>query len=119
MNATEKFERYRVAVLGPAGLALVKPLELALGPVEAKTVPLGLQLPYATADGAGRSDPRDSIGGDPDGPEDAPVRVLEKITFPMPLATWWPLDIGLQSLQATVPDNAALLSQSWATCPKP
>jgi cytochrome c oxidase accessory protein FixG len=85
MNATEEVQRYRVAVLGPAGLALIKPLELALGPVEAKTVPLGLQLPYATATALTGQTLPIQLEVTQLGPDDAPVRVLEKTTFHVPL----------------------------------
>lgn len=45
MNATESVQRYRIDVVGPAGLALVAPVELDLGPVEARSVPVGVRLP--------------------------------------------------------------------------
>ena len=72
-------------MLGPAGLALVKPLELALGPVEAKTVPLGLQLPYATATALAGQTLAIQLEVTRIWPEDATVRVLEKTTFHIPL----------------------------------
>jgi cytochrome c oxidase accessory protein FixG len=85
MNATEEVQRYRVAVLGPTGLALIRPLELSLGAVEAKTVPLGLQLPYATASALAGQTLAIQLEVTRIGPEDAPVRVLEKTTFHVPL----------------------------------
>jgi polyferredoxin len=49
MNATETPQRYQVDVIGPAGLALVSPLFVELGPVQEQTVPVAVQLPSASA----------------------------------------------------------------------
>lgn len=49
MNATESVQRYRIGVLGTVGLTLVKPLEVELGPIEEKTVPVGVSLPGTAA----------------------------------------------------------------------
>ena len=49
MNATEFPQRYQVSVAGHAGLGLLKPLEIELGPVEARTVPVSVRLPATEA----------------------------------------------------------------------
>jgi len=84
MNATEEVQRYRVAVLGHANMSLGEPLELELGPVEARTVPLSLRLPYADATTlAGQTLPIQlevtQLGLDAE-----PVQVREKTTFHVP-----------------------------------
>lgn len=82
MNATEAVQRYRVAVVGHAGLALTEPLELELGPVEASTVPLGVRLPFADASTlAGRTLPI-QLEVTQLGPDETMVR--EKTTFYVP-----------------------------------
>jgi cytochrome c oxidase accessory protein FixG len=84
MNATEERQRYRVAVIGLAGLVLAQPLELALGPVEARTVPLGLVLPFAQATTlAGQTLPI-QLEVTQLGPASNPVQVREKTTFYVP-----------------------------------
>ena len=84
MNVTEQLQRYRVAVIGPAGLALSLPLELILGPVEARTVPLGLVLPLAQATAlAGQTLPIE-LAVTQLGPENSQVQVREKTTFHVP-----------------------------------
>jgi len=82
MNATEAVQRYRVTVLGHADLSLGEPLELELGPVEARTVPLSVRLPYADANTlAGQTLPIQlevtQLGSDEE-------RVREKTTFHVP-----------------------------------
>jgi len=82
MNATEAVQRYRVTVLGHADLSLGEPLELELGPVEARTVPLSVRLPYADATTlAGQTLPIQlevtQLGSDEE-------RVREKTTFHVP-----------------------------------
>ena len=72
-------------VTGTVGVALIRPLELSLGAVESKTVPLGLQLPYATASALAGLTLAIQLEVTRIGPEDAPVRVLEKTTFHVPL----------------------------------
>ena len=49
MNASEANQRYQVSVRGTDGLALVAPLTVALGPVEAQTVPVAVRLDSARA----------------------------------------------------------------------
>jgi len=49
MNATEAAQRYRVAVRGPHGLALARPVEIELQPVEERYVPVTVQLPADAA----------------------------------------------------------------------
>jgi cytochrome c oxidase accessory protein FixG len=49
MNASEANQRYQVSVRGTEGLALVAPLTVALGPVEAQTVPVAVRLDSAQA----------------------------------------------------------------------
>ncbi len=49
MNATESVQRYRVDVVGLQDLALVEVLEVEIGPVEARTVPVGVRLLEAAA----------------------------------------------------------------------
>ncbi len=85
MNATESTQRYRIEVLGPVGVALVKPLEVALGSVEARTVPVGVRLPATTASAlAGQKVPIEFKVTPLDAPTaNAPVR--ERSTFHIPL----------------------------------
>ena len=85
MNATESAQRYRIEVLGPVGVALVKPLEVALGSVEARTVPVGVRLPATTASALAGQKVQIEFEVTPlDAPTDnAPVR--ERSTFHIPL----------------------------------
>jgi len=74
----------RVAVVGHAGLALIKPLELVLGPVAAQTVPLGVQLQALDAVAlAGQTLPI-QLEVIRLGPQESQVRVREKTTFYVP-----------------------------------
>lgn len=45
MNATESVQRYRIEAVGPVGLALVEPLEIELGSIEERTIPVSVRLP--------------------------------------------------------------------------
>jgi len=84
MNATETPQRYQVDVIGPAGLALVTPVFVELGPVQEQTVPVAVQLPSASATPlTGKTlqiqfaiSQRVSHGQD--------IRVLESTTFHLP-----------------------------------
>jgi cytochrome c oxidase accessory protein FixG len=82
MNATEAVQRYRVAVSGHTGLKLGEPLELALGPVEARTVPLSVHLPYAGASTLARQTLPIQLEVTQLGPDETMVR--EKTTFYVP-----------------------------------
>jgi cytochrome c oxidase accessory protein FixG len=84
MNATEERQSYRVAVLGPPGMVLAQPLELELDPVEARTLPLGLRLPYAQAMALAGQTLQIQLELTRLGAEDDPVRVREKTTFHVP-----------------------------------
>ncbi|MBT3065606.1 cytochrome c oxidase accessory protein CcoG [Rhodoferax sp. U11-2br] len=84
MNATEEVQRYRVTVLGHPDLSMGEPLELALGPVEARTVPLSVRLPFTDASNlAGQTLPIQlevtQLGSD-----EELVKVREKTTFHVP-----------------------------------
>jgi len=84
MNATEDAQRYRVAVVGPADLSLGEPLELALGPVQASTVPLSVRLPYAAASALAGQTLQIQLEVTQLGQAGAPVQVREKTTFHVP-----------------------------------
>lgn len=84
MNATESTQRYRIGVVGPAGLALRDPLEVALAPVEEHTVAVGVRLPATQAMAlAGQTIPIQFevqlLGGARDG-----IRVQERAAFLVP-----------------------------------
>lgn len=49
MNATEAVQRYRVAVLGLPELAMAQNVEVTLGPIEERTVPVSVRLPGSRA----------------------------------------------------------------------
>lgn len=84
MNATESVQRYRVDVAGAEGLALVKGIDLELGPVEERTLPFSVRLPGSAAlTLAGQTLPIKfqvtQLGGTQD-----EAFVLEKTTFHVP-----------------------------------
>jgi len=84
MNATEEVQRYRVAVLGHANVSLGEALTLELGPVEARTVPLSVRLPFADATTlAGQTLPI-QLEVTQLGPDEARAQVREKTTFYVP-----------------------------------
>jgi cytochrome c oxidase accessory protein FixG len=45
MNASEAVQRYRIETVGPVGLTLIEPLEIELGSIEERTIPVGVRLP--------------------------------------------------------------------------
>lgn len=49
MNATEAVQRYRVAVRGLPELAMAQNVEVTLGPIEERTVPVSVRLPGSRA----------------------------------------------------------------------
>jgi len=49
MNATEAVQRYRVVVLGLPELAMAQDVEVTLGPIEERTVPVSVRLPGSRA----------------------------------------------------------------------
>ncbi|BCO27547.1 hypothetical protein MIZ03_2435 [Rhodoferax lithotrophicus] len=49
MNATEQVQHYRVEALGFTGLSMTSPTLVSLGPIEAKTMTVNVQLPAAEA----------------------------------------------------------------------
>ena len=82
MNASEAVQRYRIETIGPVGLALIEPLEIELGSIEERTIPVGVRL---SGDKAavlpGRSFPFEfkvsQLGS-------GEVQVLERSTFFLP-----------------------------------
>jgi len=85
MNATERTQRYAVAVEGLPGIAVVENVAADIGPAQARWVPVRVQLPYtAAAPLAGKSSTirfRIERLADSDHPARA---VLEKSTFIVP-----------------------------------
>ncbi|MBW8831267.1 MAG: cytochrome c oxidase accessory protein CcoG [Burkholderiales bacterium] len=53
MNATEQPKHLRVSVSGIPGVALASPLELDVGPAQARWITLAVRVPYASARTAG------------------------------------------------------------------
>ncbi|MBI2750013.1 MAG: cytochrome c oxidase accessory protein CcoG [Burkholderiales bacterium] len=84
MNATEATERYSVQVVGPQGLELVQATELELGPVEERTVAVGVRLPAVIAARfAGQTVPM-QFQVRPQGGDSATRPALERSTFHVP-----------------------------------
>jgi cytochrome c oxidase accessory protein FixG len=84
MNATETAQHVRVDVLGAPGLALVRPVEVALRPVEARTVTVSVRLPgTSAAPSAGQTLPIQFVVQPLADPQTA-VRVVENTTFHIP-----------------------------------
>jgi len=84
MNATETVQRYRVQVVGPQGLELIQATELELGPVEERTVAVGVRLPAVIAARfAGLTVPV-QFQVHPQGGEGAVQPALERSTFHVP-----------------------------------
>ena len=85
MNATELAQRYRIAVSGLEGAAVVGRSEVVLGPAQARWVPLAVQVPPETAAAAGPGahvltfavEQLSDAGL-------APARVVERSTFVIP-----------------------------------
>ncbi len=85
MNATEQVQSYRVTAQGLDGLALTQPLQLTVGPAEARWVSLALRVPPQTAQAVGSGAHeihfrivRDAAAGG------APSQLVEKSTFVVP-----------------------------------
>ncbi|MEO8118183.1 MAG: 4Fe-4S dicluster domain-containing protein [Rhodoferax sp.] len=84
MNATESVRRYRIGVLGTLGLALVKPLEVELGPMEEKTVPVGVNLPSTAATSLAGQTIRFKFEVKQLGRDQEEIHVMEHATFQIP-----------------------------------
>jgi hypothetical protein len=73
-----------VVVLGAPGLALVQPVEVALRPVEARTVTVSVRLPgVSAAPSAGQTLPIQFVVQPLADPQTA-IRVVENTTFHIP-----------------------------------
>nr|WP_310734483.1 cytochrome c oxidase accessory protein CcoG [Piscinibacter defluvii] len=85
MNATEREQRYTVRADGLPGLALAAPVELRLGPAQARWVTLALRVPPegAGAAGPGAHEIHFELRRMADG-DDAPRTLREKSTFVVP-----------------------------------
>jgi cytochrome c oxidase accessory protein FixG len=84
MNATEATERYQVRVVGPQGLELIEATELELGPVEERTVAVGVRLPAVIAARfAGQTVPI-QFQVHPQGGDSAAQSALERSIFHVP-----------------------------------
>lgn len=81
MNATESVQRYRVDVVGVQGLALVEVLEVEIGPVEARTVPVGVRLQEAAATSLAGQTLKINFEVKQLASDQEEARVLEKSTF--------------------------------------
>jgi cytochrome c oxidase accessory protein FixG len=86
MNNAESAQRYRFAVEGLPGLALVDRDEVSLGPAEAKWITLHVQLPFEASRqaGAGAHAIHFQIDRVAASAEEPPVRLSEKSTFVVP-----------------------------------
>jgi cytochrome c oxidase accessory protein FixG len=87
MNAAERTQRYRIEVLGLTGALVGGDLAVqALGPAEARWVPLAVRVPPEAAQqlGAGAHTVRFQITRLPEMPTDKPVLALEESTFIVP-----------------------------------
>jgi polyferredoxin len=82
MNATERAQRYRVAVQGITGAAIDKATEVEVQPAQARWVTMAVRVPpqEAQAIGPGAHPIRFEVAAT----DDASTRVSEKSTFVVP-----------------------------------
>ncbi len=85
MNATESAQRYTLAVEGLPGVVLTEPVQLNLGPAEAKWVTVGVKVPPDAAMNAGSGMHEIRFDIQRLAHDDVPaVQLIEKSTFMVP-----------------------------------
>ena len=84
MNATEQPYRYRIGVSGQAGVAMAEPVELTLGPAQARWISAAVRAPPEAARALGPGAHRIDFAVEAMAEDGATVKLLEKSTFVVP-----------------------------------